>query len=112
MGQAVRAIDPDEFSAPFLGVSRSAKGLIWRERLDAKDQSTAVAISQRFDLPELLGRVLAGRGVAVDDAETFLEPTIKELMPDPSSTTSGLMPLRRMPLFFSLPNSSGLPCSR
>ena len=85
MGQAVRAIDPDEFSAPFLGVSRSAKGLIWRERLDAKDQSTAVAISQRFDLPELLGRVLAGRGVAVDDAETFLEPTIKELMPDPSS---------------------------
>ena len=67
MGQAVRAIDPDEFSAPFLGVSRSAKGLIWRERLDAKDQSTAVAISQRFDLPELLGRVLAGRGVAVDD---------------------------------------------
>lgn len=85
MGQAARAIDVDAPSTPFLGVQRSAKGYIWRERLDPLDQAAAVAISQRFDLPELLGRVLAGRGVAVDGAEMFLEPTIKGLMPDPSS---------------------------
>jgi len=85
MGQAARAIDVDDTGAPFLGVKRSAKGYIWRERLDPLDQSAAIAMSQRFDLPELLGRVLAGRGVAVENAETFLEPTIKELMPDPSS---------------------------
>ncbi|MFY0615658.1 MAG: single-stranded-DNA-specific exonuclease RecJ [Hyphomicrobiaceae bacterium] len=85
MGQPARAIDVDAPSTPFLGVQRSAKGYIWRERLDPLDQAAAVAISQRFDLPELLGRVLAGRGVAVDGAEMFLEPTIKGLMPDPSS---------------------------
>ena len=85
MGQAARLIDGDEDGGPFLGVARSAKGFIWRERLAPGSQPAATAISQRFDLPELLGRVLAGRGVAVDDAESFLEPTIKGLMPDPSS---------------------------
>lgn len=71
--------------APFLGVSCSAKGFVWRERLGPGQQARATAMSQRFDLPELLGRVLAGRGVQVDDAEDFLTPTIKGLMPDPSS---------------------------
>ena len=85
MGQAVRAINVDDPSAPFLGVQRSAKGYIWRERLDPMNQPTAVAIAQRNDLPELLGRVLAGRGVVPDNAEAFLKPTIKDLMPDPSS---------------------------
>ena len=85
MGQAARAINVDDPGAPFLGVQRSAKGYIWRERLDPLDQPAAVAIAQRYDLPELLGRVLAGRGVVLDDVESFLEPTIKDLMPDPSS---------------------------
>jgi single-stranded-DNA-specific exonuclease len=85
MVQVARSIELDDEGQPFLGVVRSAKGLIWRERLSSYDHSTAVAISQRHDLPELLGRVLAGRGVSVDDAASFLEPTIKSLMPDPSS---------------------------
>lgn len=85
MGQAASAIADDDHNAPFLGVRRSAKGFAWRERLETHDQAAAVAIAQRFDLPEVLGRVLAGRGVAVDDAEGFLEPSIKALMPDPSS---------------------------
>ncbi len=85
MAQAARAIDYDDHDAPFLGVKRSAKGFVWHERLDALNQPAAIAISQRYDLPELLGRVLAGRGVAVDDAEQFLEPSIKALMPDPST---------------------------
>jgi single-stranded-DNA-specific exonuclease len=85
MALAARSIELDEDARPFLGVVRSAKGFVWRERLSAYDHSNAVAISQRHDLPELLGRVLAGRGVSVDDADSFLEPTIKNLMPDPSS---------------------------
>ncbi len=84
MAQAATALDFDD-SEPFLGVKRSAKGFIWQERLDPAHQPAALAIAQRFDLPELLGRVLAGRGVAVDEADQFLEPSIKELMPDPSS---------------------------
>ena len=85
MAQAAAAINLDDADAPFLGVRRSAKGYIWRERLAGPERGSAVAMAQRYDLPELLGRVLAGRGVPVDDAETFLDPTIKALMPDPSS---------------------------
>ena len=36
-------------------------------------------------MPDLLGRVLAARGVGIDDVPLVLEPTIKALMPDPSS---------------------------
>ncbi len=68
----------------FLGVTRSARGFLWRERLTGDARAQAVAMSQRHRLPELLGRVLAARGVAIDDVPVFLDPTLKALMPDPS----------------------------
>jgi single-stranded-DNA-specific exonuclease len=69
----------------FLGVTRSARGFIWRERLDSTCSNIATAISQRHGLPELLGRVLAARGAMLDDVPSILAPTIKGLMPDPST---------------------------
>ncbi|MEM9030397.1 MAG: single-stranded-DNA-specific exonuclease RecJ [Pseudomonadota bacterium] len=72
-------------SSVFLGVDRSVKGLRWVERLDPGARALADAMSQRYDLPELLGRVLAARGVALDDVSSVLDPTIRALMPDPSS---------------------------
>lgn len=72
-------------TAAFLGVVKSAKGHIWREQLDARLQNVAAAISQQHGLPELLGRVLAARGVTPDTTAVFLDPTLKALMPDPSS---------------------------
>lgn len=83
MGVAARKFQADEQEA-FLGVRKSARGFSWRERLDPQAHNTALTITQRFDLPELLGRVLAARGVGLDDVEIFLDPTIKALMPDPS----------------------------
>jgi single-stranded-DNA-specific exonuclease len=71
----------------FLGVERSAVGKIWRDRLDARGQARALAIAQRHAMPELLARVLAGRGVEADEAQAFLDPSIKKLMPDPSTLT-------------------------
>jgi single-stranded-DNA-specific exonuclease len=71
--------------AAFLGVVASARGLAWRDRLDAATAMTAIAICQRHGLPELLGRVLAARGVALDDVPVALDPTLKALMPDPST---------------------------
>ena len=47
----------------------------------------ATTITQRLGTPELLARVLAGRGVEADEAEAYLDPTIKNLMPDPSVLT-------------------------
>ncbi len=69
----------------FLGVVRSARGLVWRERLAGADINRATMISQRHGLPELLGRVIAARGIGVDDTAVFLDPTLKALMPDPST---------------------------
>jgi single-stranded-DNA-specific exonuclease len=43
----------------------------------------ALAIAQRHELPDLVARVLAGRGVAPDDVSTFLGPSLKSLLPDP-----------------------------
>jgi single-stranded-DNA-specific exonuclease len=68
-----------------LDVTASVRGFIWRERLDPAGAGTALAMSQRHRLPELLGRVLAARGVGLDDVPVALDPTIKALMPDPST---------------------------
>ena len=78
------ALDVDE-QAAFLGVSSSARGFEWRERLAPAQRNIAIAISQRHDIPELLGRVLAARGVGIDDVPLVLDPSIKALMPDPST---------------------------
>src|SRR4029079_19542041 len=43
----------------------------------------ALAMAQRHDLPDLLARVLAGRGVEIDDVPGHLDPTVRTLMPDP-----------------------------
>ena len=77
-------IDPPQ---AFLGVARSATGRIWRDRLDARGAAQALAIAQRHQLPELLARVLAGRGIEIDDVADFLDPTIRRLMPDPYTVT-------------------------
>ncbi len=78
---------PVEAPQAFLGVSRSATGKLWRDRLDARGQARALAIAQRYQLPEMLARVLAGRDVEIDAVEDFLDPTIRKLMPEPFSVT-------------------------
>jgi len=71
----------------FLGVEKSVCGRAWKDRLDARGQARALMIAQRHALPELLARILAGRNVEPEEVETFLDPTIKRLMPDPHTLT-------------------------
>jgi single-stranded-DNA-specific exonuclease len=73
---------------PFLNVERSACGRVWRDRLDPRAGQVALAIGQRHGVPELLARVLASRNVPLDEVEAYLDPTVKRLMPDPSSLTA------------------------
>ena len=85
---AARARPREEISGDaqaYLGVTTSARGYTWRERLAPGAANTAIAISQQHGLPELLGRVLAARGIGIDEVPTVLEPTIRALMPDPST---------------------------
>ena len=67
----------------FLGVSNSLSGKAWRQR--PTDDQLAAEHSRRLKAPDVVGRMLAARGVKVDEAELFLNPTLKDLFPDPSS---------------------------
>ena len=69
----------------FLGVERSLSGQPWHERLDVNGQGHALAMVQRHGLPDLVARVLAGRGVTPEICQAYLQPAIRDLMPDPSS---------------------------
>jgi single-stranded-DNA-specific exonuclease len=68
--------------AAVLGVERSLSGRLWRAR--GGDDRAGLALSQRFGLPEIIGRLLSGRGIGVEEAEGFLAPTLREALPDPS----------------------------
>jgi single-stranded-DNA-specific exonuclease len=85
---AALAMPPRASTRLFLDVERSACGRPWRDRLDERATARALAIAQRHDLPEILARVLAGRGVEVDQAEAYLDPTVRRLMPDPHVLTA------------------------
>lgn len=85
MGAVRKLKTIDAAEGAYLGVTTSARGLAWRERLDPAAAKTATTISQRHGLPDLLGRVLAARGVSLDEVPVALDPTIKALMPDPST---------------------------
>ena len=76
-------------SAPqaFLGVRLSLTNKLWRDRLDARGAARTLAMVQRYQLPEMLARVLAGRDVDIDAVNDFLDPTIRKLMPDPFTVT-------------------------
>jgi single-stranded-DNA-specific exonuclease len=71
----------------FFSVERSITGRAWRDRLDPRASAGALTIAQRHGVPELLARIMAGRGVALDRVDAFLDPTIKRLMPDPDVVT-------------------------
>lgn len=53
-------------------------------RLKPYDATLAQALSQRYGWPEVIGRILAGRGLTIEDAPAWLEPKIQALLPDPS----------------------------
>lgn len=69
-------------SPAFLGVECSATGKRWLAL--GGDDRLALALCQRMGVPDLVGRVLAARGVGPDEAEVFLNPTLRALLPDPA----------------------------
>lgn len=84
MAQAAESL---AYPHSFLGVGRSLTGRNWIER--EHNAREAMAISQRLAAPEIVGRLLAARGVSVEGAQTYLSPTFKTDLPDPS-TFSGM----------------------
>ncbi|PBC04049.1 single-stranded-DNA-specific exonuclease RecJ [Mesorhizobium sp. WSM3860] len=71
----------------FLDVRQSATGVSWEHRLTERQDMAALAIAQGHGVPDIVARVLAGRGVTVEQTERFLDPTVRELLPNPASLT-------------------------
>lgn len=68
-------------SEPFLDVADSVTGRRWLGR--PSNDRLAQALCRERDLPEIVGRVLASRGVTLETAGSFLAPTLRTLLPDP-----------------------------
>ncbi len=68
----------------FLGVDSSVTGRRWIGPGLVEDRASE-AMAQSTGLPAPLCRTLVRRGVAPEDAETFLAPTLRDLLPDPRS---------------------------
>jgi single-stranded-DNA-specific exonuclease len=66
----------------FLGIDTSLTGRRWIGP-DPDTARLAEALSQRADLPPPLAHVLARRGVTPEEAQGFLAPALRDLMPDP-----------------------------
>jgi single-stranded-DNA-specific exonuclease len=67
---------------PYLGVAKSLCGRFWLER--PGDDRLGLAIAQRCQVPELIGRMLAARGQSLESAPGFLAPRLRDLLTDPS----------------------------
>ncbi len=61
--------------------SKTASGLPWQLRHD--DARAATTIAQQHGISELLASILAGRDVALDEVQQFLNPTLRDALPDP-----------------------------
>ncbi|RLK11109.1 single-stranded-DNA-specific exonuclease RecJ [Ruegeria conchae] len=68
----------------FLGVEQSLTGRRWVGP-GIEVERSAEMMAQQTDLPRAVCQVLARRGVPVMEASGFLEPKLKELLPDPRS---------------------------
>ncbi|MEM9551904.1 MAG: single-stranded-DNA-specific exonuclease RecJ [Pseudomonadota bacterium] len=66
----------------YLNIEQSLTGRRWLGP-DPATERAAQALAQHTALPDPLCRVLARRGVAPDQAEGFLTPKLRDLMPDP-----------------------------
>ena len=71
-------------SDAFLGVTRSASGRKWTG-LSAEHERLAGGIEQQTGLPALLSRILARQGVPAEFVDHYLDPKLRDLIPDPSS---------------------------
>ena len=67
----------------FLDVERSFTGRAWTSPLAGDDLRRAAALSEEAGVPELVGRIMARRQVEPGDATTYLDPKLRDTMPDP-----------------------------
>ncbi len=75
----------DPPSAHVLGVDRSVRGCAWVSRLQQALEPIASALAQTYGVPEIVGRILVARGARAETAGDWFTPSLKRLLPDPST---------------------------
>ena len=60
---------------------QSVSGLRWR--FPQTDSEAVSALIQKFDVPDVVARILASRGITTETADEFLNPTLKKNLPNP-----------------------------
>lgn len=71
----------------FLNVKQSLTGQRWVDRLSRVQAGEAERLERDGRYNPLLARIMAARGQTLAGAEDFLKPTLRNLMPDPSTLT-------------------------
>lgn len=61
--------------------NKSLLGYCYRQK--DYDQNLALTIKQKFDLDEIIAKLLASRKVSINEVENFLNPSIKSSLPNP-----------------------------
>ena len=75
-------VTQDVSGTTLLSVDTSLQDRSWVFRLE--DERQALALSQRESISEILARIVVARGVTLDSAASFLTPSLKTMMSDPS----------------------------
>ena len=66
---------------PLPPMAQPASGRTWR--LKAVDQREALSIMQKNDIEPILARLLAARGVKQQDVNAYINPSLRDALPDP-----------------------------
>ncbi len=69
---------------PFLGVTESVMGHRWIG-IGISQDALALAMAQQTGLQDPICRILVRQGVSLEEAQSYLDPSLRNLMPDPSA---------------------------
>jgi len=70
-------------ASSFLTSQPSLTGRIWRRR--PADEALAASLARQIGASDIVGQLLASRDVRPEDLDLFLNPTLRDLFPDPST---------------------------
>lgn len=79
---AARAAVAGSPAIDWLDGGLSATGRRWLSQ--PSDERMALAVAQAHGLPDLAARILVSRGIGLDTVESYLAPTLRGFLPDPS----------------------------
>ena len=66
-----------------LGTEISIGGRRWSQKLNdgIETERIVYTIAQRYDLPDIIARLLVSRHVSLEEVDGFLNPKLRDIMP-------------------------------